>query len=168
MKELSDIIDYNLKILFVGFNPGLKSAEIGHHYAGNSNNFWKLLFESGLTPYKFKSEEDIKLLDLGYGSTNLADRPTKSASELTRREFEEGSKNLMEILSEYRPRIACYLGLGVYRFFASKKVVGCGIQESSVINGVIDYVCSSPSGLNRIPYKEQLECFKYLKKLICG
>ena len=29
--------------LFVGINPGMRSSAIGHHFAGYSNRFWKLL-----------------------------------------------------------------------------------------------------------------------------
>lgn len=165
MKELPDIIDYNLKILFIGFNPGVKSAELGHHYAGQSNNFWKLLYESGLTPYKLKPEEDKLLLSFGYGSTNIIDRSSKSASELSEQEFVEGSVKLKELLRGYKPKVACYVGLGIYKYFSGNKDISCGIQVSSAIEGIIDYVCSSTSGLNRIPYSEQLDCLKSLKSI---
>lgn len=166
MKPLPDIVDYNLKILFIGYNPGIKSAETGHHYAGGSNAFWKLLFESGLTSWRFKPEEDRRLLELGLGSTNIADRPTRSAAELQPNEFREGAAALRELLMEYQPKIACYVGIGVYRKFSGLKEVGRGRQENATVPGVIDFVCSSSSGLNRIPYAEQLECFKNLKSLI--
>ena len=37
-------------VLFVGINPGVRSSLTGHHFAGYSNRFWKLLFESRLVP----------------------------------------------------------------------------------------------------------------------
>ncbi|MCX7922858.1 MAG: mismatch-specific DNA-glycosylase [Clostridia bacterium] len=166
MKYLPDIIDYNLKLLFVGFNPGIRSAETGHHYAGKNNGFWKLLFESGLTPYKFTPEEDVKLLQNGFGSTNIVSRPTKGAAEISNTEFKEGALILREKLSRYKPAVVCYVGIGVYRIFAGIKSVKCGRQDLSVVEGVIDYVCSSPSGLNRMPYNEQLQCFIGLRELL--
>jgi TDG/mug DNA glycosylase family protein len=165
MKLLPDIIDKNLTILFVGFNPGLKSAETGHHYAGASNSFWKLLYESGITPVKLKPEEDRKLLSMGCGSVNIVARPTKSASEIKLWEYREGAAILMKTLEEYRPRIACYLGIGVYKVFSGKKTVETGLQSESAVPGTADYVCSSPSGLNRTPYNEQLQCFISLKEI---
>jgi mismatch-specific thymine-DNA glycosylase len=48
--RLRDRIRPGLQILFVGINPGVRSATTGHHFAGFSNRFWKLLFESGLVP----------------------------------------------------------------------------------------------------------------------
>jgi double-stranded uracil-DNA glycosylase len=166
MKSLPDIIDYHLKIIFIGYNPGLRSAELGHHYAGPSNGFWKLLAEAGLTPRRIRPEEDRQLLSLGLGSVNIVDRPTRGASELTREEFRTGAVCLQALLAEYRPRIACYMGLGVYRVFTGKREVCTGLQETCAVAGVLDYVCSSPSGLNRISYSQQLQCFIGLRHLL--
>jgi len=55
---LPNLIKPDLKILFVGINPGTRSAEVGHHFAGRSNRFWKFLFESGLTPIKYDAFHD--------------------------------------------------------------------------------------------------------------
>jgi double-stranded uracil-DNA glycosylase len=166
MGELQDIVDYNLKIIFIGFNPGMRSAQTGHHYAGHSNNFWKLLYDSGLTPYKIRPEEDFTLLKFGYGSTNIAARPTASANELSPKDFREGAVILRELLEKYKPRVACYVGIGVYKAFSGLKAVQCGFQTPDIVDGVLDYVCSSPSGLNRKPYREQLECFGSLNAFI--
>ncbi|OPZ94596.1 MAG: G/U mismatch-specific DNA glycosylase [Firmicutes bacterium ADurb.Bin419] len=165
---LPDLISDNLDILFVGYNPGTLSAATGHHYANKSNRFWKLLYESGLTPYKLSPEEDIRLLDFGYGSTNIVSRTTKSAKDITSSEFREGSAILKELIQRITPKIVCFVGIGVYRAFASyiRRIpestlkVQTGIQEKSLIDEITDYVCSNPSGLNVIPYSEQLECFK--------
>lgn len=171
---LPDIIKEELDILFVGYNPGKQSAIAGHHYAGSSNRFWKLLFESGLTPYKMSPNEDIKLLEFGYGSTNLVPRMTRSASEITPAEFREGSLVLEKLIKRIRPKVVCFVGIGVYRAFASnllgipeRKInIVTGEQGESLIAGVIDFVCSNPSGLNVIPYRCQLECFVNLRKLV--
>ncbi len=170
---LPDIISDNLNILFVGYNPGTLSAATGHHYANKSNRFWKLLYESGLTPYKLDPEEDMRLLDFGYGSTNIVSRTTKSAKDITSSEFREGSAVLKDLILRITPKIVCFVGIGVYKAFASYILkipestikVQTGIQEKSLIDKITDYVCSNPSGLNVIPYNEQLECFKNLKLL---
>ena len=65
MKGLKDHLQPGLDIVFIGFNPGIRSGETGHHYAGHSNRFWKIIHESGLTPRKYLAEEDASLLDLG-------------------------------------------------------------------------------------------------------
>lgn len=165
-QPLPDIINYNLKVIFIGFNPGQRSAELGHHYAGRSNRFWKFLFKSGLTPVLLRACEDRKLLDYGYGSVNIVDRPSRRAAELTKDEFERGREVLKDKLSKYRPKIACYLGIGVYKEFTKLKKVAQGLQNSHAVSGVLDFVISSPSGLNRIPIEEQLSYYLELKHII--
>jgi len=165
MKTVPDVIRPSLTILFIGFNPSLLSAERGHHFAGPSNRFWGLLYDAGLTERKFRPEEDRKLLDYGYGITNIVARPTKAAAEITRAEYEEGRIELRKKLTEYRPKIACYVGLGVYRQFSRLSPVACGLQPASVVTGIIDFVVSSSSGLNRIPLDQQRFWFGELKKL---
>ena len=58
-------------MLFVGINPGVRSAQTGHHFAGFSNRFWKLLWESGLVPEPITYEDDRRLPEFGFGITNL-------------------------------------------------------------------------------------------------
>jgi TDG/mug DNA glycosylase family protein len=165
MKEVRDIIAHDLIILFVGYNPGARSAEIGHHFAGYSNRFWKLLYEAGLTPRQVKPEEDDSILKLGYGITNIVARPSRTAAEITKEEYNQGRDILKQKLAEFKPRIACYEGIGVYKEFAGRVDVACGLQPSNVIEGVLDFVVSSPSGLNRIPFSEQLTHYIKLKEL---
>jgi double-stranded uracil-DNA glycosylase len=162
---LPDVIKPDLEILFIGFNPSLRSAELGHHFSGPSNRFWRLLAESGLTAHRFRPEEDHTLLELGYGITNIVPRPTRTALEITKLEYEQGRKELRQKLVYYQPTIACYVGVGVYRAFARLSSVPCGAQASSVVSGVSDFVVSSSSGLNRIPLEQQLAGFVALKNL---
>ncbi|MDT8900211.1 G/U mismatch-specific DNA glycosylase [Anaeroselena agilis] len=165
MQEVPDIIRPGLTILFIGFNPGIRSAETGHHFAGHSNRFWKLLHASGLTSRQLRPEEDKTLLSLGFGITNIVPRPTKAAAEITREEYRHGRIALTDKLARYRPRIACYAGIGVYREFAAQKDVVCGLQPITVVPDVTDFVVPNPSGLNRMPFADQLRYYKELERL---
>lgn len=165
MNEIGDIIANNLKILFIGFNPGLRSAQTGHHFAGPSNRFWKLLFAAGLTPYLFKPEEDRLLLQYGLGITNIVSRPSREAAELTKEEYRAGAAELRAKLALIRPQLACYEGIGVYREFAGSKKPVPGPQPVSVIPGILDFVVPSPSGRNPILFAKQLELYRELKNL---
>lgn len=165
MREVNDILDSGLKILFIGFNPGTRSAETGHHFAGFSNRFWKLLYTARLTPRQLKPEEDGMLLEFGCGITNIVARPSKTAAEITKEEYRQGRLVLCEKLSRFQPRIAAYAGIGVYKEFAKIKDVACGRQNDSVVPGVIDFVLPSPSGLNRMSFAEQLEYYQLLNSL---
>lgn len=166
MNQVPDIIAADLKILFIGFNPGSRSAETGHHFAGYSNKFWKLLAAAALTPYRFMSEEDGKLLALGMGITNIVARPSRTAAEITKEEYQVGRRVLQEKIALYKPKVACYAGVGVYREFARQARVVCGWQTDSVVAGVSDFVVPSPSGLTRILFDEQLAYYLELKRYI--
>lgn len=166
MDPVPDIIDFGLRVLFIGFNPSIRSSETGHHFAGPSNRFWRLLFDSGLTDQKLKPSDGQRLLKYGYGITNIVSRPTRAAIEITRQEYALGREALKQKLTAFRPEFACYVGIGVYRQFAKLRDTECGLQEGSVVEGVSDFVLSSSSGLNRIPLEQQLSYFIELKKLI--
>jgi len=166
VEEVPDHLKKGLKIIFIGFNPGIKSSESGHHYAHPTNRFYKLLYEAGLTDRLYEPSEDHKLLKLGYGLTNIVQRPTKSADGIKSEEYEEGRKELLEKLKKYRPEVACFTGIGVYKEFSQKSNVKRGLQPESHVKGVKEFVISSPSGLNRTPYKKQLAMYKNLKELI--
>ena len=88
---IPNLLADNLKILFMGINPGLRSAAIGHHFAGHSNRFWRLLVDSGLTSERLTAEQDFRFLELHYGITNIVPRSTATAAEITRSEFEAGA-----------------------------------------------------------------------------
>ena len=61
MPKLVDRIEPGVRVLFVGINPGIRSAETGHHFAGYSNRFWKLLYESTLISEPLSYREDWRL-----------------------------------------------------------------------------------------------------------
>ena len=165
MREVDDIVRPGLIILFIGFNPGMRSAETGFHFAGHSNRFWKLLHAAGLTPRQLRPDESGELLALGIGITNIVARPTRAAAEITRDEYIAGRAVLADKLARYRPRIACYAGIGVYQQFAGVREVACGRQPRPVVAGVTDFVVPSPSGLNRTLFADQLEYYIELCRL---
>ncbi|PLR98756.1 mismatch-specific DNA-glycosylase [Bacillus sp. T33-2] len=167
MKPISDHLKENLDILFVGFNPGIQSSESGHHYANPSNRFWKILFEAGLTPRKYGAEEDYKLLELGYGLTNIVSRPSRTADEITKEEYKQGRQLLKEKIRVFQPGIVCFVGKGVYQQYSGKKKnIQWGPQTDSVVLGTIDFVAPSSSGLVRMKLEEVIEIYSKLPPLM--
>jgi double-stranded uracil-DNA glycosylase len=166
LKPIQDHIRMNLKILFVGFNPSIRSSETGHHFANPNNRFWKILFEAGVTPSQLKASEDFRLLELGYGLTNIVSRPTKAADEITKAEYRQGSIILRKKIMEYKPKIVCYVGKGVYQEFSKKKNIPWGIQQESVMISSIDFVAPSSSGLVRMKLEEIVAIYRQLAKFI--
>lgn len=166
MGPIPDHIQHHLKILFIGFNPSLRSEETGHHYANPNNRFWSILYKSGLTPRKLKPEEDGKLLEYGYGLTNIVARPTKEAADLSKQEYQEGRDLLKEKIKSYKPQIACFVGKGVYQQFSSRRNVAWGVQAKPVTEGIIEFVAPSSSGLVRMKQNEIVEIYSDLKRLV--
>jgi len=74
-----DYLREGLDIIFIGFNPGLQSAKLGHHYAGKNNHFYHLLYESGLVPQPVTYEDDGNLLQYSIGLTNICARTTRAS-----------------------------------------------------------------------------------------
>lgn len=166
MNLVPDRIKENLTILFVGFNPSLRSSETGHHFANPNNRFWRILFEAGLTPRKFMPSEDDLLLELGFGITNIVARPTKAADEITKEEYREGKEILKQKIAAIKPKVVCYVGKGVYLQFSGKKEAPWGVQEEGVVPGTIDFVAPSSSGLVRMKLEEMVGIYQGLGKLI--
>ncbi|MBN8201375.1 mismatch-specific DNA-glycosylase [Bacillus sp. NTK034] len=166
MKPIKDHLKQNLDLLFVGFNPSIRSGETGHHFANPNNRFWKILYESGLTPRKFDAFEDYKLLELGYGMTNIVPRPTKAADEITKEEYKEGREELIKKVSELKPKVICFVGKGVYQEYSRKKKLPWGVQEESVVPGTIDFAAPSSSGLVRMKMDEIIQIYAEIPKLL--
>ncbi|KAI9291876.1 DNA glycosylase, partial [Neoconidiobolus thromboides FSU 785] len=126
---LTDSLKFGLDILFIGINPGLQSSLKNHHFAGPTNAFWPALCESGLVNEKLTFEDDVKLLkEYNYGFTNLVERPSRSISDLSRKEIMLGVPVLKQKISKYRPKIACFLGKQIFECFSGKKKFELGLQ----------------------------------------
>jgi TDG/mug DNA glycosylase family protein len=166
MKPISDHVKNDLNILFVGFNPSIRSSELGHHYANPNNRFWKILYEAGLTTRKYEAAEDAQLLDFGYGFTNIVQRPTKAADEITKEEYKEGREILKRKIEQYKPKVVCFVGKGVYQQYSGRKVAPWGKQNESVVPGVIDFVAPSSSGLVRMKMDEIVSIYKQLFEFV--
>ncbi|MEF2967650.1 mismatch-specific DNA-glycosylase [Paenibacillus sp. M1] len=162
MKEVPDHLDHGLSVVFIGFNPSPKSGETGHHYANPRNNFWRILYQSGLTPRLYEAAEDRDLLKLGYGFTNIVARPTRGAEDIAREEYKEGRLILRSKLEEYRPKVACFVGKGVYTEYSLRPRTEWGFQENSVVDGVLDFVAPSSSGLVRMKMEEIVGIYRQL------
>src|SRR4051794_18060283 len=93
-RVLAPILGPGLLVLFVGINPSLRSAEVGHHFARPGNRFYPALHAAGFTPRRLLPEQDGELPAYGVGSTNLVARPTRAADELSRDELRAGAHEL--------------------------------------------------------------------------
>src|SRR4051794_40304522 len=131
-KPLRDVVAPDLDVLFCGINPSLLSAARGHHFARPGNRFWPALHLAGLTPRRMTPEEDGELPSHGLGVTNLVDRPTRTAAELTPDELRAGAVALADLVARYRPRVLAVLGVGAYRTGFGRPRAVLGRQEERI------------------------------------
>jgi double-stranded uracil-DNA glycosylase len=144
---LGPIVGPGLTVLFVGINPSLRSAEVGHHFARPGNRFWPALFAAGFTPRLLRPEEDGELPRHGVGVTNIAHRPTRAATELSTQELLDGAAELSRTVAEHRPRLVAILGATAYRVAFGRPGAAVGLQEHR-LGGRPVWVLPNPSGLN--------------------
>ena len=193
---LKDRIRPGVRVLLVGINPGVRSALTGHHFAGYSNRFWKLLVDSGLVPVPITYQDDDRLPDWGFGITNLVPRPTRGIDELTASEYAAGRRTLERKIRRYAPRIVALVGVTLARSLLREtpRLVGTrgerataavpppsrasqerrdpastpavGLQ-SVLLAGTPVYVLPNPSGRNaHFSYGDMLEAFRGLKRYV--
>ena len=146
-RSTEDLIDYNLKVLFCGINPGIWSGATGFHFAKPGNRFWKVLHLAGFTPRQLHPSEEHELLELGCGITSLVKRTTARADELRSEEFVEGGRLLIRKIEKYKPQTVAVLGIGAYRTAFNKPKAKLGLQAEK-IGGASVWLLPNPSGLN--------------------
>jgi double-stranded uracil-DNA glycosylase len=165
---LRDCIKPGVAVLFVGINPGVRSAQTGHHFAGYSNRFWKLLFESGLVPEPISYDADRRLPEWGYGITNIVARPTPGIDTLTREEFVAGRARLLRKIRRHRPRIVAMVGVTVFRamFPDHRGPVALGLQRERLGDAQV-FVLPNPSGRNaNFSFAEMLDAYRSLRRTV--
>lgn len=157
-------------MLLVGINPGVMSASTGHHFAGPTNRFWRLLYDSGIVPEPVTHEDDVRLPEWGIGMTNLVARPSPGIDVLKPSEYVDGWRILEQKIATFRPEIVAFVGVTMYR--ALWKVLGHpaapdirpGFQQATV-HGARLFVLPNPSGRNaNFSYQEMLEAFRSLRR----
>jgi len=146
-KTVPDVIATRLRVLFVGINPGLYSGAVRHHFARPGNRFWPVLHKAGFTPRLLLPYEECELLKFGCGITNLVNRTTANAAELTEKELHAGARRLTAKVRRYRPRVVAILGVGAYQAAFGHARVRIG-EQSEMIGDTRVWVLPNPSGLN--------------------
>jgi len=165
-QDVPDHLRPGLKLVIVGINPGLRSGATGHHYAYAGNHFWPLLYQSGLLPEPLTFAGDARVLDFDIGLTNLCDRTSREASELTREELAAGAESLRRKLLACRPGVVCFNGMGIYEAFVGRKKIRPGLQQEKVGETLLFVVPSSSGRTAAYPRQAKLGYFRQLKQLV--
>ncbi|MHA7126060.1 mismatch-specific DNA-glycosylase [Janibacter indicus] len=142
-----------LRLLFVGINPGLWTAATQTHFAHPGNRFYPALLRAGVLtravdPAAGMTDEDREhLRERGIGITNLVRRATARADELTADELREGGERLLATIARTRPAVVAVAGITAYRqaFGVRKAQTG---EQPEPVEGARLWVVPNPSGLN--------------------
>ncbi len=165
---LPDVVAPGLRVLFSGINPGLYSAATGYHFARPGNRFWPALHRSGFTPRQFRPDEQEQLLGLGLGITNVADRATARADELTDQELRDGGRALLAKAARLAPRWLAVVGVTAYRTAFGEARATVGPQQLTA-GATRLWVLPNPSGLNASwPTPKLVEAFRDLRLHVEG
>jgi len=164
-----------LRLVFIGYNPAIFSAEAGHYYARPGNPFWRHLSASGIACREVGPEDDALLMDeAGIGFVDLCCRPTVRAGELSRAEVIEGAYRLHGELLEHQPRYAVFSGRGIYQHFGrhalalssrdlARRPYG---EQPERLGATIPWVIPSSSGLASKWHRERLALLEELASLL--
>jgi len=164
LPPLRDQVRPGVRVLLVGINPGVRSSQTGHHFAGFSNRFWKLLYESGLVPERIGYEDDVRLPEWGFGITNVVPRPTPGIDSLRREEYVDGRQRLLRKVRRYRPAVVALVGVTVFRamFPDRRGPIALGLQPERLGRSQV-FVLPNPSGRNaNFSYGEMLAAYREL------
>ena len=163
-KAVPDVIAPNLHILFCGINPGLYSGATGHHFARPGNRFWPVVHAAGFTDRLLSPFDEQELLKRGYGITNIVNRTTANAAELSLSELEEGARRLTKTVFKYKPQIVAVLGVEAYRKAFGRRDAILGLQEERIGDSRV-WILPNPSGLNaHYQLKDLTKLFKQLRE----
>ena len=138
----------------------------GHHFAGFSNRFWKLLYESRLVPEPVAFQDDDRLPTWGFGVTNIIARATPGIDTLLPHEYVKGRKRLMAKVRRFRPRVVALVGVTVFRamFPDYEGPVSLGLQAQTLGSAAV-FVLPNTSGRNaNFSYAEMLAAFRKLAR----
>jgi len=146
-KTVPDVIGPDLKVLFCGINPGLYSGAVRHHFARPGNRFWPALHAAGFSDRLLSPFEERELLTRGFGITNIVNRATAVADELSAEELIAGGRRLMRKVCRYQPGSIAFLGVTAYRTAFGSKHAVLGRQDQRIGDSVV-WLLPNPSGLN--------------------
>ena len=164
MKTLPDLLPKGSKVVIVGCNPSPVSARTGCYYAGRGNQFWSLLYESGLVPERLRSLDSVRITEFGIGLTDIVKRPSKSSSDVSTREFAAGRKALHRKLKGVGASVVVFNGKVVFEQFTRTRCE-YGLQKEQLYGAIVYVLPSTSTRCARTSYKQKLRYFQAVFKL---
>ena len=164
---LDDKFPSRMHTLFIGVNPGVRSAVIGHYFGGHTNTFWKLFHASGLWPVSITTVDDDKVVLGGFGFTDTSKRPTPGINGLKKGDFLETKNRIRRIVAGRKPRMVVFVSKTALRAYLGKKDsrVSYGLQDFKIHDAEV-FAVPSTSGASMADssYRTKLRWFRRLKE----
>jgi double-stranded uracil-DNA glycosylase len=151
--SVPDLVGTGLKLLFVGINPGLWTAATQTHFAHPGNRFYPALRLAGIVDRDLDrgepmtDEDRAYLVSRGIGITNLVNRATARAGELSAAELRVGRTLLAEFVALHHPVVVAIAGVTAYRVAFADPKAREG-EQAELLFGARVWVVPNPSGLN--------------------
>ena len=159
-----DVLGPDLRVVFVGINPGHASAAAAAHFANPRNDFWRLLHAAGLTPRQLEPQEQRELLGMGIGVTNAAPRTTAGSGDLRAGDFEGAAARLERIARDLRPGVMAFIGKEAYRGAFGERPAH-GLQERTLGDTRLFVLPSTSPANAAVPWEDRLRWFRELAEL---
>lgn len=168
VKTLPDYLSEGSRLVIVGCNPSLVAARTGFYYSGRGNQFWPLLYDSGLVPERLKPTDTERISKFGIGLTDLVKRPSKGSDGVSSREFGEGRDVLNRKLKSLScPRVIVFNGKIVYERFMGRRCE-YGLQDHLLYGAHVYVMPSTSRRCARTSYRQKLRHFRNVLQLIEG
>lgn len=152
-RGVPDLVGSHVRLLLVGINPGLWTAAAQAHFAKRGNRFYPALHRAGLSEREIDASDgmdDRDARDLtarGIGITNLVNRATARADELSRAELRAGAERLEALVGDLDPAVVVVLGITAFRDAFDRRRASHGWQDRGIGDARVMLV-GNPSGLN--------------------
>ena len=109
LRTLPDLLRPGLELVFIGINPGERSAQRGHYYAHPGNGFWPALSASALVDGAVTFEDDRSMPGrYGIGFTDVVKRVVTDSSQVTDAELRAAVPLLRRRIAYASPRAICF------------------------------------------------------------
>jgi len=148
-----DLLGPDVRLLFVGINPGLWTAATKTHFAHPVNRFYPALLRAGIIdrridPSAGMTDDDrAYLVARGIGITNLVEQATARAAEIPITDLRAGAARLKSLVERVRPGVVAVAGVTAYRVAFERPKASAGRQPESIASAEL-WVVPNPSGLN--------------------
>jgi len=141
---LPDFVAPGLRLLVVGCNPSLRSADAGVGFARPGNRFWPAALEAGVVSADRDPWGAVRTDRVGM--TDLVKRATNDAAAVRPAEYRRGLARVERLVAWLAPGAVCVLGLEGWRTAADPRARP-GVQPGE-LGGRPVYLMPNPSGRN--------------------